>query len=187
MAHSWCTVTLHGHCTMSLYTVNVHCQCCHCLLSLYMVHCNPAVYAVTAHCTLPLHTVTIQYHCTLSLYTVVCTLYSPRSHRMCLHTQCVRHNGQDSTLALYTVTLHSLYALTLHCHCTLSLHTVTVNLVQIFLEGVDGNLSPLLCSVCLVTWHRSKNPKDGSCGTDCLQALPRWKPVVIRRDSRATT
>ena len=59
------------------------------------------------------------------------------------HTQCVRHNGQDSTLALYTVTLHSLYALTVHCHCTLSLYTVTVNLVRFFLEGVDGNLSPL--------------------------------------------
>ena len=65
---------------------------------------------------------------------------------MCPHTQCVRHDGQDSTLALYTVTLHSLYALTVHCHCTLLLYTVTVNLVRFFLEGVDGNLSPPLCS-----------------------------------------
>ena len=39
----------------------------------------------------------------------------------------------------------------------------------------------------LVTWHQSKNPHDGSCRTDCLHALPRSKPVVYRRDSRATT
>ena len=51
------------------------------------------------------------------------------------HTQFVRHNAQVSILALYTVTLHSLYALTAHCHCTLSLHTVTVNLVRSFLGG----------------------------------------------------
>ena len=51
------------------------------------------------------------------------------------HTQYVRHNGQDAILALYTVTLHSLYALTVHCHCTLSLYTVTVNLVRFFLGG----------------------------------------------------
>ena len=51
------------------------------------------------------------------------------------NTQYVRHNGQDSTLALYTVTLHSLYALTVHCHCTLSLYTVTVNLVRFFWRG----------------------------------------------------
>ena len=31
-------------------------------------------------------------------------------------------------------------------HCTLSLYTVTVKLVRLFLEGVDGNLSPPLCS-----------------------------------------
>ena len=63
---------------------------------------------------------------------------------MCPHTQCVRHNGQDSTLALYPVTLHSLYAATVHCHCTLSVYTVTVNVLRFFLEGVDGNLSPPL-------------------------------------------
>ena len=34
----------------------------------------------------------------------------------------------------------------------------------------------------LVTWHQSKNPQDGSCGTDCPHALPRSKPVVIRLD-----
>ena len=62
------------------------------------------------------------------------------------HTQYVRHNGQDSTVALYTVTLQSLSALTVHCRCTLSLYTVTVNLVRFFLEGVDVNLSPALCS-----------------------------------------
>ena len=48
------------------------------------------------------------------------------------HTQYVRHNAQDSILALYTFTLHSLYALTVHCHCTLSLYTVTVHLVRFF-------------------------------------------------------
>ena len=53
------------------------------------------------------------------------------------HTQYVRHNAQDSILALYTVTLHSLYALTVHCHCTLSLYAVTVHLVRVFL-GVGG-------------------------------------------------
>ena len=67
---------VHCHCTLSLYTVHVHCQWCQCLLSLYMVLCIVALYAVTAHCTLPLHTVTIHYHCTLSLYIVHCTLYS---------------------------------------------------------------------------------------------------------------
>ena len=139
---------VYGHCTLSLCIVHAHCQCCHSLLSLYMVHCILALYAITAHCTMPLHSVTIHCHCTLycTLYTVLCTLYSPRSHRMYPHTQCVRHNGQDSTLALYTVTLQSLYALTVHCHCTLSLYTVIVNLVRFFLEGVDGNLSPPLCS-----------------------------------------
>ena len=34
----------------------------------------------------------------------------------------------------------------------------------------------------LVTWHQSKNPQDGSCGTDCPHALPRSKSVVIRLD-----
>ena len=43
------------------------------------------------------------------------------------------------------------------------------------------------CSSCLVTWHQSKNPQDGSCRTDCLHALPRSTPIVNRRDSRATT
>ena len=46
--------------------------------------------------------------------------------------------------------------------------------------------SPHLTST-LVTWHQSKNPQDGSCRTDCLHALPRSKPFVNRRDSRATT
>ena len=40
------------------------------------------------------------------------------------HTQYVRHNAQVSILALYIVTLQSLYALTIHCHCTPSLYTV---------------------------------------------------------------
>ena len=152
-AHSWFTVIVHCHCTLSLYIVHVHCQCCHLLLSFHMVHCILALYTVTAHCTLPLHTVTIHYHCKLSLYTVhctlysiLCTLYSPRSHRMYPHTQYVRHNAQDSTLAVYTISRHSLYALTVHRHYTVSLYTVTVNLVQFFLEGVDGNLIPPLCS-----------------------------------------
>ena len=136
------------HCrrTLYMYTVTVHCPCAlstlSLLLSLYMVHCILALYAVTAHCTLPVHTVTIHCHCTLSmytvhctLYTVLCTLYSPRSHRMYPHTQYVRHNAQVSILALYTVTLHSLYALTVHRHCTLSLYTVTANLVRSFLGG----------------------------------------------------
>ena len=48
------------------------------------------------------------------------------------HTQYVCHNAQVSILALYTVTLHSLYALTIHCRCTLSLYTVTINMVRFF-------------------------------------------------------
>ena len=76
------------------------------------------------------------------------------------HIQYVRHNGQDSTLALYTVTLHSLYALTVHCHCTLSLYTVAVNLVRFFLEGVDGISSPPLCSPLTPPPSYSQNPKD---------------------------
>ena len=48
------------------------------------------------------------------------------------HTQNFRHNAEVSILALYTVTLHSLYALTTHCRGTLSLYTVTVNLVRFF-------------------------------------------------------
>ena len=38
----------------------------------------------------------------------------------------------------------------------------------------------ILSAIPLVTWHQSKNPQDGSCGTDCPHALPRSKPVVIR-------
>ena len=75
---SWCTVTVHCYCTLSLHNVHVHCQCSHCLLSLYMLHCNLALYAVTAHCTLPLplslYTATVYCHGTL--YIVHCTLYS---------------------------------------------------------------------------------------------------------------
>ena len=61
---------VHCHCTLSMYTITVHCQCCHYLLSLYMVHCILALYA--SHCTL--HTATAHCHYTLSLYTVHCTL-----------------------------------------------------------------------------------------------------------------
>ena len=50
--------------------------------------------------------------------------------------------------------------------------------------GAVGSGTPAMH---LVTWHQSKNPQDGSCRTDCLHALPRSKPVVNRRDSRATT
>ena len=153
---------VHCHCTLSLYTVTVHCPCTVSMLSLSTVTVHSTLYSGTVRCHCTLHTATAHCHCTLSLYivtvhctlytvhcslyTVLCTLYFPRSHRMYPNTQYVRHNGQDSTLALYTVTLHSLYALTVHCHCTLSLYTVTVNLVRFFPEGVDGILSPPLCS-----------------------------------------
>ena len=126
-----------------MYTVNAVTVYCHCTWYIVFWHCTLSLH--TAHCHCTLHTVTIHCHCTLSLYTVLCTLYSPRSHRMYPHTQYVRHNGQDSALAPYPVTLHLLYALTVHCQCTLSLYTVTINLVQFFLEGVDGILSPPLC------------------------------------------
>ena len=127
-----------------MYTVNTVTVYCHCTWYTVFWHCTVSLQTAHCHYTRLLYIVTV--YCTL--YTVLCTLYSPRSHRMCPHTQCVRHNSQDSTLALYTVTLHSLYALTVHCHCTLSLYTVTVNLVRFVLEGegVDGILSPPLCS-----------------------------------------
>ena len=79
---------------------------------------------------------------------------------MCPHAQCVRHNGQDFALALYTFTLHSLYALSVPCHCTLSLYNVTVNLVRFFLEGVDGNLSPPLCSPLTPCPQLQPEPKE---------------------------
>ena len=160
---------VHYHCPLSLYTVTIH---CHCTLSMNTVnavtgYCHCTWYTVFWNRTLSLHTA--HYHCTLSQYTItvhchctLCTLYSPRSHRMYPHTQCVRHNGQDSTLALYTVTLHSLYALTVHCPCTVSVYTVTVNLVRFFLEGPDGNLSPLGCSPLTPPppHSYSRNPKN---------------------------
>ena len=65
---------VHCHCTLSLHTVTVDCQCRHCLLSLYMALRILALHDVTAHCTLPLHTVTLHCHCTL--YIGHCTLYS---------------------------------------------------------------------------------------------------------------
>ena len=105
------------HCTLSLYTVTVHCACTLSMLLLSTLTVHGTLYAGTVRCDCTLHTATAHFHYTLSLYivtvhctlyTVLCTLYSPRSHRMCPHTQCVRHNGQHSTLPLYTVTLHSL-------------------------------------------------------------------------------
>ena len=146
---------VHCHCTLSLYTVTVHCPCTLSMLSLSTVTVHGTLYSGTVRCHCTLHTAAAHCHYTLSLYIVTfhctlysvhCTVYTPRSHRMYPHTQHVRHNGQDSTLALYTVTLHLLYALTVHCHCTLSLYTVTVNLVRFFLEGVDSILSPPLCN-----------------------------------------
>ena len=135
---------VHCHCTLSLYTVTVHCPCALSMLSLSTVTVHGTLYSGTVRCHCTLHTATAHCHYTLSLYivtvhctlyTVLYTLYSPRSHRMYPHTQYVRHNAQVSILALYTVTLHSLYALIGHCHCTLSLYTVTVNLVRSFLGG----------------------------------------------------
>ena len=38
----------------------------------------------------------------------------------------------------------------------------------------------------VVTWHQSRNPQDGSCGTDCPRALPTSKSVVMRRVCCAT-
>ena len=51
--------------------------------------------------------------------------------------------------------------------------------------GAVGRATPAMHCLAawgLVTWHQSKNPQDGSCGTDCPHALPRSKPVVIRLD-----
>ena len=133
---------VHCHFTLYMYTVHVHCPCALSMLSLSTVTVHGTLYSGPVRCHCTLHTVTIHCHCTLSRYTVHCTLYtvlytlySPRSHRMYPHTPYVRHNAQVSILALYTVTLDSLYALTVHCHCTLSLYIVTVNLVRSFLGG----------------------------------------------------
>ena len=61
---------VHCHCTVSLYTVTVHCTLyivhahrpyCHYLLSLYTViwHCTLSLHTAHCHCTLSLHTVTV--------------------------------------------------------------------------------------------------------------------------------
>ena len=99
---SWFIVTLHCTPSLSLYTVHVHCQCCHCLRSLYMVHYILALHAVTAHCTLPLHIVTIHCHCTLSLYTVHYTLYSVH----CTPQGLIECISTHSTSATTTKTLY---------------------------------------------------------------------------------
>ena len=133
MVHCHYTLYTTVHCTLSMYNVNAVTVYCHCTWYTVFWHFTRSLHTAHCHCTLSLYTVTVHCHCTQ--YTVLCTLYSPRSHKMYPHTQYVRHNAQDSILALYTVTLHSLYALTVHCHCTLSLYTVTVNLVRFFLGG----------------------------------------------------
>ena len=50
-------------------------------------------------------------------------------------------------------------------------------------SGAAGSGTPAIHLLTLVTWHQSKSPEHGKCGTDCPHALPRSKPVVIRRDS----
>ena len=127
-AHSWFTVTVHCHYTLSMYTVNavtVYYPCTwytvfwHCTLSLHTAHC---------HCTLSLYTITV--HCHYTLYTVHCTLYTVLlkvPYNVSPHT--VRPPQRPS---LYTSTLHchstrivcshyklSLYTVTVHCHCKL--------------------------------------------------------------------
>ena len=132
----------HYHCKLSMHTVTVHRPCALSMLSLSTVTVHGTLYSGTVRCHGTLHTATAHCHYTLSLYTVTvhctrytvhCTLYTVRpkvSLNMYPHTQYVCHNAQVSILALYTVTLHSLYALTIHCHCKVSLYTVTVNLVR---------------------------------------------------------
>ena len=106
---------LHCHSTMSMHTVTVHYPCTLSMLSLSTVTVHGTLYSGTVRCHCTLHTATAHCHYTLSLcivtihcalYTVLCTLYSPRSHRTYPPTQYVRDNAQDSILALYTVTLH---------------------------------------------------------------------------------
>ena len=117
-----------------MYTVNVVTVYYDCTWYLVFWHCtlHCTLHTATAHCHYTLTPYIVTLHCTL--YIVHCTLYNvlPRSHRMYPHTQYVRHNAQDAILALYTVTLHSLYALTVDYHCTLPLYNVTVNLVRFF-------------------------------------------------------
>ena len=122
-----------------MYTVTIHCPCKLSMLSLSTVTVHDTLYSGTVHYHCTLHTALAHCNYTLSLYivTIHCTMYIVH-----YTLYIVLHNGQGSTLALYTVTLHPLYALILPCHCTLSLYTVTINLVRFFLEGVDGNLSP---------------------------------------------
>ena len=48
--------------------------------------------------------------------------------------------------------------------------------------GAAGSGTPAIHLLTPVTWHQSKNPQHGSCGTDGPHAVPRSKPVVIRRD-----
>ena len=135
MVHFHCTlslytVTVQCHCTPSMYTVNAVTVYCHCTCYTVFWQCTLSLHTAHCHCTLPQYTVTIHCHCTL--YIVHCTLYSvhctPQGLIECISTHNTSATTLDSILALYTVTLHSLYALFVHCHCTLSVYAVTANL-----------------------------------------------------------
>ena len=45
---------VHCHCTLSMYTVTLHCPCA--LSVLFNVYCHCTWYTVFWHCTLSLHT-----------------------------------------------------------------------------------------------------------------------------------
>ena len=118
-----------------------HCPCTLSMVSLSTVTVHGTLYSGTVRCHCTLHTATAHCHYTLSLYivTVHCTLHSvhctPQGFIECIPTHSMSATAQVCILALYTVTLHALYALTIHCHCTLSLYTVTVHLMRSFLAG----------------------------------------------------
>ena len=138
-AHSWFTVrdNVQGQCTERSLS-HVSSLRTHCAVSRQMAvsavsapngSVSAHTHAVTVHCPHCPHCPHCQCcHCLLSLFMVHCIL------------------------ALYVVTAPCtlpLHTVTIHCHCALSLYTVHFTLYTVlcfFLEGVDGNLSPPLCS-----------------------------------------
>ena len=102
-AHSWFTVTVHCHCTLSMYIVNAVTVSCHCKWYIVFWHCTLSLHTAHRHCTLSLYSVTAHFHCTL--YTVHCTLYS---------VHCTPQRPR-----LYTSTLQCHSTITVCSHCTL--------------------------------------------------------------------
>ena len=86
------------HCTLSLYTVTVHCPCTLSMLSLSTVTVHGTLYSGTVRCHCTLHTA--HCHCTPSQYTVTvhCTLYTVHCTPQGL-IECVPTHSASATAA----------------------------------------------------------------------------------------